>query len=212
MKALAWILIAIGLMMAMPVMMGFMALAASAVPVLGMALFVWLALTVSRGPRYRRPPLERRWNANLDRPGRPAASRHALGHPAPARPAWQSDLPGDVELRVGRIRRKAAALQERAAGLPGYSKDVYLVREIAADYLPRTLEAYRSLPRERRDRAVGLNGKSATGELREQLDLLESKLDEIALALRGHELDRLLANRRFLEERCAPATPELADR
>jgi hypothetical protein len=45
------------------------------------------------------------------------------------------------------------------------------------------------------------NGTTPLQELKEQLALLDSKLDEIAEDLQRHNQDRLLANRRFLEER-----------
>ncbi len=75
------------------------------------------------------------------------------------------------------------------------------VRQTADDYLPRTVHWYLALAPTTRERVVAANGKTALQELREQLDLLDSKLNEIAEDLQRRDLDRLLANRRFLEER-----------
>ena len=44
-------------------------------------------------------------------------------------------------------------------------------------------------------------GKTPQQLLREQVQLLDEKLDEIADAVHQHDTDRLLANGRFLEER-----------
>ena len=45
------------------------------------------------------------------------------------------------------------------------------------------------------------DGKTARQELKAQLDLLDTKLDDIAQDLQRQDADRLLANRRFLESR-----------
>jgi hypothetical protein len=44
------------------------------------------------------------------------------------------------------------------------------------------------------------DGRTALKVLRDQLELLDSKLDEIAEDLQRENADRLLANERFLEE------------
>jgi hypothetical protein len=44
-------------------------------------------------------------------------------------------------------------------------------------------------------------GRTALEELKSQLDLLDSKLDEIATDLQRRDVDALLANRKFLEQR-----------
>jgi len=62
------------------------------------------------------------------------------------------------------------------------------------------VHAYLSVP-QAADPLLGASSTAALDELRAQLNLLDSKLDEIAQNLQRHDLDQLLANRRFLEER-----------
>jgi hypothetical protein len=119
--------------------------------------------------------------------------------PAPvatARP--KRELPIDVRVKVEQIRHKADLLLGYADRFPPFSHDLHVVRQTAADYLPRTVEAYLALPGEE-DVQVGERG--ALDELKEQLSLLDAKLDEVAGNLQRQDLDRMLANRRFLEER-----------
>lgn len=118
--------------------------------------------------------------------------------PRPFRPA---ELPIDVQVKVEQIRRKVEVLLGYADRFPPFSKDLYLVRQTASEYLPRTINTFLSLPREAADKPLSANGKTAHQELKAQLDLLDSKLDEIAQDLQRQDADRLLANRRFLELR-----------
>ena len=111
------------------------------------------------------------------------------------------ELPIDVQVKVEQIRRKVDVLLSYADRFPPFSQDLYLVRETASDYLPRTLNSFLSLPPEAVDRPLHPGGKTARQELQGQLDLLDSKLDEIAQDLQRQDADRLLANRRFLESR-----------
>src|SRR6202011_942083 len=118
--------------------------------------------------------------------------------PRPLRPA---ELPIDVQVKVEQIRRKVDVLLSYADRFPPFSQDLYLVRQTASDYLPRTINTYLSLPRETAEKPLTPSGKTAHEELKAQLDLLDSKLDDIAQDLERQDTDRLLANRRFLEDR-----------
>ncbi len=88
-----------------------------------------------------------------------------------------------------------------SASIPPMSTPPRPRRQTASDYLPRTINAYLALPEGTGDQFVTANGKTALQELKEQLDLLDGKLNEIAEDLQRQDLDRLLANRRFLEQR-----------
>ncbi len=126
--------------------------------------------------------------------------------PRPEMPAAPNELPIDVQIKVEQIRRKVEVLLGYASRFPPFSRDLYLVRQTANDYLPRTIHWYMALAPGARERLVAANGKTPLQELREQLDLLDSKLNEIAEDLQRRDLDRLLANRRFLEERFGEQT------
>jgi hypothetical protein len=115
--------------------------------------------------------------------------------------ADKPELPIDVQVKVEQIRRKVEVLLGFADRFPPFSQDLFLVRQTASDYLPRTIDAFLSLPRESIEKPLTAEGKTPVQELRKQLELLDGKLDEIAQALQRQDVDRLLANRRFLEER-----------
>jgi hypothetical protein len=113
----------------------------------------------------------------------------------------QSELPIDIQVKVEQIRRKVDVLLSYADRFPPFSQDLYLVRQTASDYLPRTIDTYLSLPKPTAEKPLSASGKTAHEELKAQLDLLDSKLDDIAQDLERQDTDRLLANRRFLEQR-----------
>lgn len=121
---------------------------------------------------------------------------------ASARPPRNGELPIDLQVKVEQIRRKVDVLLGFADRFPPFSQDLYLVRQTASDYLPRTVNAFLSLPVDAVDKPLGAGRQqTAREELRAQLDLLDSKLDDIAQDLQRQDADRLLANRRFLEAR-----------
>ncbi len=121
--------------------------------------------------------------------------------PPPPRPLRQTELPIDVQVKVEQIRRKVDVLLGYADRFPPFSQDLYLVRQTASDYLPRTINAFLALPKETAEKPLSSDGKTAHQELKAQLDLLDTKLDDIAQDLQRQDADRLLANRRFLEAR-----------
>ncbi len=113
-----------------------------------------------------------------------------------------AELPIDMQVKVEQIRRKVDVMLGYADRFPPFSQDLYLVRQTASDYLPRTVNAFLSMPTDRVDTPLASNGgRTARQELTAQLDLLDKKLDDIAQDLQRQDADRLLANRRFLEQR-----------
>jgi len=174
-------------------------------PVLLIALGVWLfwhedgrhaRRRWGSGPRaaqMRPAPDQRQKSAQQPKDQRSAAD---------PRPLRQPELPIDVQVKVEQIRRKVDVLLSYADRFPPFSQDLYLVRQTASDYLPRTINAYLALPKQTAaEKPLIAGGRTAYQELKAQLDLLDSKLDDIAQDLQRQDSDRLLANRRFLEER-----------
>jgi hypothetical protein len=119
--------------------------------------------------------------------------------PAPAQRVDSADrLPLGVRVKVEQIRGKAEMLLEHQERFPIGSRQVFVLRRIQAEYLPAAISAHEALSGD--DRPMTPDGRTALRVLRDQLDLLDSKLDEIAEDLQRHNADRLLANERFLEE------------
>jgi hypothetical protein len=163
-------------------------------PVLLIGLGVWM-LWRQDGHSKRRHRHERRRKARVaEEPAPPPVELR----PVPLRPR---ELPVDVQVKVEQIRRKADVLLSYADRFPPFSQDLHIVRQTASDYLPRTIDAYLAMPKHVAERPIGPDGKTPHQELKAQLDLLDAKLDEIAQDLQRQDLDRMLANRRFLEER-----------
>ena len=194
---------------AVPVWLAVMSLVSMAMPWLFFGLLAWVMIrSAGRPPRRHWNRLEWRqapaqvWTGARPSPARLAAPARLLPvAPPSARPAA---LPIDVQVKVEQIRRKAEVLLGYQSRFPPYSKDLYLVRQTAAEYLPRTIDAYLAIPTIDAERILPQSGKTALQELHEQLDLLDGKLDDIADNLQQRDFDRFLANRRFLEQRFGP--------
>jgi hypothetical protein len=172
-----------------------------AVPIFFILLGVWLLVRAIRGSGHRdgRQPRERHRHRDRQASRQPDVRQAET----PSESRAPRELPIDVNVKVEQIRRKADVLLGFADRFPPFSQDLYLVRQTTADYLPTTIAAYLAVPGDE-DLVPGADGKSLRDELREQLDLLDAKLDDIAENLQRQDVDRLLANRRFLEERFAP--------
>jgi len=175
--------------------------AVHAMPVLLIVAGAWLLFRAFRGPKPTRrhgPGQRPRPEAPRSAPKRPPASVGPTV--AVARASTRTELPVDVQMKAEQIRRHVDLLLAHADRFPPFSQDLYIVRQTAAEYLPRTLDAYLAVAG-RGVTVLGPNGKTALDEVREQLRLLDSKLDDITLTLQQRGVDQLLANRRFLEER-----------
>src|SRR5215471_5060389 len=89
---------------------------------------------------------------------------------------------------------------QQADRFPAGSRNLYLVQRMLDQYLPSTLDAYLALPPGASELPITPDRRTGAQVLRAQLDILEAKLDEAAEDLRQVNVDRLLANERFLEE------------
>jgi hypothetical protein len=175
-------------------------------PWLLIALGAWMFL--HEDGRHRRHERRGRWGRDPR-----AVAAVGMAHPATQQPRdkrpvkagpramQQSELPIDVQVKVEQIRRKVEVLLGYADRFPPFSQDLYLVRQTATEYLPRTINAYLALTQPAAEKPMSPDGKTAHQELKSQLDLLDAKLDDIAQDLERQDTDRLLANRRFLEDR-----------
>jgi len=110
-------------------------------------------------------------------------------------------LPADSQSRVARIRTEILDLLPHAAEFPPGSQDLYVLRRMAVDYLPTTIEAYLALPAAYATGRVVQDGKTPLQIMNEQLELLDAQMGEITEAVHKQDSDRLLANGIFLEER-----------
>ena len=161
-------------------------------PAVVLALYAIGALVV---PRRRPPGLA----ATLDA----GEIRHALDRSVRM---GQGRLPSDVQAKVAEIRQEVLDILPSANQFSTGSEDLYVIQRTATDYLPATLQAYLALPHTYATTKLLEGGKTPLDLLREQLQLLDEKLDEITDAVHRQDSDRLLANGRFLEERFGKAS------
>ena len=190
--------------------------------VVGMALVVgpWLALGAGgwflyRWSRRRRRQARAVWVAAqaggavpaagaAAEPGRPVAAQPEpapADGPALAAEAW---LPEEQRTQAARIRRKAAALLARRSSFSAASRDLHVVERTLEEYLPATVTAYLALSPGAAGSAPLPDGRTGRQALQDQLDILESRLDQVADDLWQVNVGRLLANERFLEEHVGP--------
>jgi hypothetical protein len=109
--------------------------------------------------------------------------------------------PPDVAAKVREIRQEIVGMLPFAAQFPPGSEDLFVIQRTATDYLPSALDAYLALPPEYALTRQVQDGKTPKQVLLEQLQLIDSKMDEVVDALHQRDTERLLASGRFLEER-----------
>jgi hypothetical protein len=115
-------------------------------------------------------------------------------------------VPPDVILRVQRIELIIRAeILPRLDGLPPGSLDLYLVERTARGYLPTAVDRYLRLAIAAASQPYG--SEAARAALIDQLNLLEAEMRRIADALQRTDMDRMLAQRRFLSERFGRLDP-----
>ena len=184
------------------------------------ALMMWGGMYMMFGGRRRARRLRRRtgygWWWTGDEVAAPPAypiipaapPPRAQTAPAPQPPAPAVKLPPDVAQKVDRIRRKAAVLAQHADRFPIGSHDLYVVQHTPTDYLPETIKAFTDVPSWSINTSAE-DGRTPLQMVHNQLDLLETKLDEIAEAVKNQRVDRLLMNERFLEQNFGRREEEL---
>lgn len=183
------------------------------------ALMMWGAMFMMFGGRRRARRLRKMgygWRGTADEVPSPppypiipaAPPPRAQTARTPQAPPPAVKLPPDVDQKVDRIRRKAAVLAQHADRFPIGSHDLYVVQHTPTDYLPETIRAFTEVPSWSINTAAE-DGRTPLQMVHNQLDLLETKLDEIAEAVKNQRVDRLLMNERFLEQNFGRREEEL---
>lgn len=107
----------------------------------------------------------------------------------------------DVVAKVREIQQEILGVLPLADQFPPGSEDLFVIQRTATDYLPSALDPYLALPPEYAATRQVQGGKTPKQVLLEQLELIDSKMDEVVDAIHQRDTDRLLASGRFLEER-----------
>src|SRR5215469_13187563 len=127
-------------------------------PVWALIVVALYAVGALAGPR-RRPRVARN-------PFDPQAIRRSLDH---TYQMTHGRLPVEAQTRVAAIRTSIIELLPHAAEFPPGSQDVYVLRRMAEDYLPSTIEAYLALPAGYATGRVIQDGKTPLQVMDEQL-------------------------------------------
>jgi len=110
-------------------------------------------------------------------------------------------VPPDIWIRIQRIELTIRAqILPRLDCLPIGAPELYLVERTATDFLPTAVETYLRLPAG----YASPGGATAHRVLVDELDLLENQMRRVAEVVQRADMDRLLAHRRFLEDRFRP--------
>jgi hypothetical protein len=110
-------------------------------------------------------------------------------------------VPPDIWIRIQRIELSIRAeILPRLDCLPLGAPELYLVERTARDFLPTAVETYLQLP----GGYASPGGATAHRVLIDELDLLEAQMRRVAEVVHRTDMDRLLAHRRFLEDRFRP--------
>ena len=141
-------------------------------------------------------------------PSNPAIRRYGYD-PSDVLKAMQREIsavsgrvPPDVILRMQRIELTIRSeIVPRLDCLPPGSLELYLVERTARDYLPTALATYLRLPSDYVSPRPASQGWTPLQVLLDELDLLETQMRRVAEIVHHVDMDRLLAHRRFLNER-----------
>ncbi len=107
-------------------------------------------------------------------------------------------VPPDIWIRIQRIELTIPVeILPRLDCLPLGAHELYLVERTARDFLPTAVETYLQLP----GGYASAGGATAHQVLVDELDLLETQMRRVAEVVHRTDMDRLLAHRRFLEDR-----------
>jgi hypothetical protein len=111
-------------------------------------------------------------------------------------------VPPEVMHRIQRIELTIRSeILPRLDCLPPGSLELYLVERTARDYLPTAVDTYLQLPSGYVSPQPASRGWTPLQVLLDELDLLDIQMRRVADVVHHTDMDRLLAHRRFLNDR-----------
>jgi hypothetical protein len=113
-------------------------------------------------------------------------------------------VPADVIARYESLQRRMLAMLPRQTRREGISPELFILHRTASDYLPGAVRSYLVLVQSGDPDQPLADGRTPHQILLAQLELIESTLTDVAVALSRNDADRVLVHGRFLEERFGP--------
>jgi hypothetical protein len=115
--------------------------------------------------------------------------------------ASRKRLPDELAAKVLAIQATILDVLPKVSQSTIDRRDLFALERTVTDYLPHTIDNYLKLPRSYADGHRVQGGKTPKQLLADQLDLIEEKMREISDAVAKDDLNKLLAQGRFLEDR-----------
>jgi hypothetical protein len=110
-------------------------------------------------------------------------------------------VPRDIDEQVTRITTSIQSILPKARRMSGGSQHLFILQRTATDYLPTTVHAYLDLPRDYAETRPIQDGRTAHQLVSAQLDVLATQMAEVVDAANRGDVDRLLSQGRFLDEK-----------
>ena len=110
-------------------------------------------------------------------------------------------LPPELAAKVEQISQTILDILPKVGSSKIDRQDLFALERTVSDYLPSTIDAYLTLPRAYANSRVVQDGKTPKDLLGDQLDLIEEKMEAISEAVSKDDLNKLLTQGRFLEDR-----------
>jgi hypothetical protein len=121
----------------------------------------------------------------------------------------QGRVAPDIFTKVVSIRDSILQTLPSASAVDVGDPNVYLIQQTALSYLPQALNSYLAVPRTMAEHRAIADGRTPHDVLLEQLDLMDSKMQEVADDIARNDTDKLLANGRFIAERFGSSSLDL---
>jgi hypothetical protein len=110
-------------------------------------------------------------------------------------------LPKDAQEKVASIRAVLCEILPTVSDLDSGDYNVYIIRQMAEEYLPQTLQNYLKLPKGYARFHPVKDGKTPHQLLMEQLNLLDSVMKEISQDFFRNDTQGMMVHGRFLEDK-----------
>lgn len=117
----------------------------------------------------------------------------------------KKNAPKEIVALVDNIKNSIAEILPRLAKQQGSLYDAHVIRQTALEYLPEMLETYLALPPAYARLHPVKDGKTATQVFIEQLQLLDTEMQKLAVDILKDDTQALIVHGNFLREKFSGA-------
>ena len=113
-------------------------------------------------------------------------------------------LPVEARSVIVGIQQKVFLIEQKIQAQPELISEHATLSHIVFDYLPTTLDSYLKLPAQYAATKQLISGETPNQLLAQQLKLLEQQLSQLLDNMLSHDLESLVINGQFLQQKTAP--------